>query len=146
VRQPCCSFRRGAEGKITHVRELLEQILWFTEYLEEIETDFAAIYGILDVESLPGRKFVRFARRLIYYEGAVLKKMQMDYNESSESSTPSAPQTQETGPTTKMSMGEAMKKYNKGTHDDLDALNYESQSAMGGTLFERVTVPKDQPL
>jgi hypothetical protein len=138
VRIPRCSLRRGHKGKI---RAQLEQILWFTEYEEEIETDFAAIYGIQDVEELSGRKFVRFARRLIYYDGAVVKKMQIDINEESGSSSSPSQTTQTQGPTTKMSMGEAMKKYRGSGSDDLDALNYESESAMGGTLFERVTVP-----
>jgi hypothetical protein len=141
VCEPRGRVRRGHKGKITHVRALLEEILWFTEYPEEIETDFAAIYGILDPEELSGRKFVRFARRLVYYEGAVLKKMQMDYSNQTENGQISVSSPENTGPTQKMSMSEAMKKYKGQGTDDLDALNFESESAMGGTLFERVTVP-----
>ena len=139
--KPCCSFRRGSEGKITHVRGLLEEIIWFTEYFEEIETDFAAIYGILDLEALTGRKFVQFARRLIYYEGAVVKKMQLDYSDQSGNGQITVQSPENTAPAQKISMSEAMKKYKGQGSDDLDALNYESESAMGGTLFERVTVP-----
>jgi hypothetical protein len=141
VREPSCGLCRGAEGKITHVRALLEEILWFTEYEEEIETDFAAIYGILDMEALSGRRFVKFARRLVYYEGAVIKKMQMDYGNQTESGQIPTAAPESTGPTQKVSMSEAMKKYSGKGSDDLDAINYESESAMGGTLFERVTVP-----
>lgn len=93
------------------------------------------------MEDLSGRKFVRFARRLVYYEGAVIKKMQLDYGNQTESGQISAKSPQNTGPTEKISMSEAMKKYKGQGTDDLDALNYESESAMGGTLFERVTVP-----
>lgn len=143
------SLRGGDKGKIAHIRALLEEILWFTEYPEEIETDFAAIYGILDMESLDGRRFVKFARRLVYYDGAVVKKMQIDYAEGSESrgnSAPSSPETVETvGQPVKMSMADAMKKYRGNRGDELDALNYESESAMGGTLFERVSVPAQSP-
>lgn len=139
-----CKPRRGLrgrdKGKITHVRALLEEILWFTEYEEEIETDFAAIYGILDLEALSGRKFVKFARRLIYYEGAVIKKMQIDHQQS-EDGPISVQAPENNGPTKKMSMSEAMKKYSGEGSDNPDAINFESESAMGGTLFERVTVP-----
>lgn len=86
------------------------------------------------MESLSGRKFVRFASRLIYYQGAVVAKMQRDYGPEAENDeTP-----QSTSNSSKMSMSDAMKKY---TPDNLDALNRESESAMGGTLFERVSVP-----
>jgi hypothetical protein len=119
----------------------LEEILWFTEYPEEIETDFAAIYGISDVETLSGRKFVKFARRLVYYEGAVVAKMKIDYTEVSSDGQISVKSPENSGPTQKISMSEAMKKYGGGSSDDLDALNFESQSSMGGELFERVKVP-----
>ena len=84
---------------------------------------------------------MKFARRLVYYEGAVIKKMQMDYGNQTENGQISAKSPENTGPTQKVSMSEAMKKYSGKGSDDLDAINYESESAMGGTLFERVTVP-----
>lgn len=86
------------------------------------------------MESLSGRKFVRFASRLIYYQGAVVAKMKLDYGPEAEGD-----ETYTTSPnSSKMSMSDAMRKY---TPDNLDALNRESESAMGGTLFERVSVP-----
>lgn len=120
------------------MRALLEEILWFTEYPEEIETDFAAIYGILDLEALSGRKFVRFARRLVYYDGAVVKKMQIDYSERTGEGQDPYKAVHNEGPTTKVSMADAMKKYQG---DDFDSLNHESQANGMGDLFERVTVP-----
>lgn len=77
----------------------------------------------------------------MYYQGAVVAKMKMDYTEVSDTGQITVKSPENTGPTQKMSMSEAMKKYKGESSDNLDALNYESESAMGGTLFERVTVP-----
>jgi hypothetical protein len=112
--------------------------MWFTEYIEEIECDFAAIYGIRDMWSLDGPYFVRFASRLIYYEGAVQGKIKADYAKQEEEAAGVSSSSPEAVSTTKMSMSDAMKKYKA---DDLDILNRESESSMGGTLFERVSVP-----
>lgn len=112
--------------------------MWFTEYFPEIQTDFAAIYGILDVYSLDGPFFVRFASRLVYYQGAVTAKIQYDYQQSSENGETSSSSTSEKPvSSTKMSMTQAMGKYG----DELDALNFESEATGGDTLFERVSVP-----
>lgn len=83
------------------------------------------------MDSLDGPKFVRFASRLVYYAGAVQGKIKLDYQNMEDSG----------GETTssdgaKISMKEAMGRYS----DDLDALNYESEAGMAGTLFERVAV------
>lgn len=93
------------------------------------------------MEGLSGPEFVRFARNLPYYAGAVQAKMKADYYEAhengelDENTQPSTPQ--KSTPSVKLKMTEAMQRYG----DDLDGLNYESESAMGGTLFERVSVP-----
>lgn len=83
---------------------------------------------------------MKFARRLIYYDGAVAKKMQIDYREQSENGQISVQSPENTGPTQKLSMADAMKKYQG---DDFDALNHESQANGMGDLFERVTVPSN---
>lgn len=123
-------FCRGYSEKIS---EQIEQLLWFTEYPDEIEADFAAIYHIPNIEEVDGPKFVRFALRLPYYQGAVMGKIKVDYQEQLDE--------EENGPapsknTSKVSMSEAMGKYS----DELDALNYESEANMMGSLFERVAV------
>lgn len=87
---------------------------------------------------LDGLTFVRFASRLIYYAGAVQGKLKYDYSEVQDDGSVRL-NANSSGPSKKMSMSEAMKQYS--TAEDLDALNLESESAMGGTLFERVTVP-----
>ena len=127
------SFCRGHPEKIS---EQIAQILWFTEYIDEIEADFAAIYHILDMEDLEGPKFVRFASHLIYYEGAVQGKIKADYQEMQSDGEETSTSSSNSGTTQKMSMSEAMSRYG----DDLDALNYESEANMGGTLFERAVV------
>ncbi len=88
--------------------------------------------------NLDGPYCVRFASRLIYYQGAVVAKIQHDQKEREESDDPTS-YGEKPVSTTKMSMSDAMGKYG----DDLDSLNYESEAAMGGTLFERVTIPAE---
>lgn len=86
--------------------------------------------------SLDGPYFVRFASRLMWYTGAVQGKIKYDYRDEVSGEAEMSVQTE---PEQKMSMKSAMSKYG----DNLDAINYESESAMGGTLFERVTVPAE---
>jgi hypothetical protein len=77
----------------------------------------------------------------VYYQGAVVAKMKLDYTEVSEDGQITLKSPENSGPTEKMSLSDAMKKVQGGSSDDLDALNHESESAFGGSLFERVTVP-----
>jgi hypothetical protein len=72
----------------------------------------------------------------MWYAGAVQGKIKYDYRDETGTGEQMTVQSE---PTQKMSMKDAMGRYG----DNLDALNYESESAMGGTLFERVTVPAE---
>ncbi len=90
---------------------------------------------------LDGRTFVRFAARLVYYAGAVQGKLKADYSTTEEDGSVRMMTADEVGngPSTKMSMSDAMKKY--GNADDFDVLNKDSNIDGMGDLFERVTVP-----
>lgn len=126
---------RFFRGYVEKIREQIEQLIWFTEYEDEIICDLAAIYGILDPKTLSGPDFVRFARNLIYYQGAVAGKMKVDYMDSNPDSELFGEQPSEGK---KIRMSDAMAEL-KG--DEFTSLNYESQSNGLGDLFERVTVP-----
>ena|ERR1043165_8236301 len=130
----CCQVSRG------HLKKLSEQtgqFLWFPDYIEEIECDFAAIYGIQDMWSLDGPKFVRFASRLPWYEGAVRGKIIRDTTELDENGETVVKRDPNVEKTTKMKMSEAVGQVVK---DDFVAMNQESLASGMGDLFERVTV------
>lgn len=114
--------------------------MWFPDYIEEIECDFAAIYGIKDMWSLDGPYFVRFAARLVWYEGAVRSKIKYDTSEMNEDGqlTLKDPNVEST---VKMKMSEAVGKVATEANDELASLNSDSLSSGMGDLFERVTVP-----
>lgn len=113
--------------------------MWITEYIDQVECDFHAIYHIPDMRVLDGPTFIRFACNLIYYAGAVQGKLKSDYSEHNEDGSVTLRADPKVESTQKVKMSDAMKQY--GESDDLDALNMDSEAAMGGTLFERVTVP-----
>lgn len=133
-----CRHRRGVcRGHKGKISEQIAQILWFTEYEEEIVCDFAAIYGIHDMDSLSGPEFVRFARRLVHYEGAVVGQIKMDHMQQDGDGQSVARRDSNVESTTKIKMSDAMSEI---IQDEVAALNYESQQAGWGDLFERVTV------
>lgn len=113
----------------------IEQIIWFTEYEDEIICDLAAIYGILDAEELGGPDFVRFARHLIYYQGAVAGKMKLDYREAN----PDSDYPEYTGSSSSNTIKMSDAVHERGL--DVGMFNAESQMAGMGDLFERVSVP-----
>lgn len=88
--------------------------------------------------SLDGPYFVRFAARLMYYQGAVAGKIKYDYSEIDDEGTP-VKRDSNVESTKKVTMSEAM---GRTGGDDLSALNFESQANDMGDLFERVTVPR----
>lgn len=88
--------------------------------------------------NLDGPKFVRFASRLMYYSGAVTGKIKVDYAEGADADGNPVKRDENVESTTKMKMSEAMGQV---AQDDLSSLNYESQSAGWGDLFDRVSVP-----
>jgi hypothetical protein len=71
--------------------------------------------------------------------------MQIDYGENGENTEKSSETVETTTPGTKIGMMDALKKIKGDDPDLLDRLNRESEAAMGGTLFERVTVPVNNP-
>ena len=104
--------------------------------MDEIEADFMSFYGVRDFEEVDGPKFLRLAHKLIYREGALKLKVQMDLQELEEGGgAPAASST----PTKTIKMSDAMGKY----VDDLDVINAEGAQAGLGDLFERTTVPSN---
>ncbi len=71
--------------------------------------------------------------------------MQIDYGENGENTEKPSETVETTTPGTKIGMMDALKKIKGDDPDLLDRLNRESEAAMGGTLFERVTVPANNP-
>lgn len=54
------------------------EVLWITNYDQDIHADFFAIYHIMDWESLDGPLFIALAERLPMYEGAVQSRMRLE--------------------------------------------------------------------
>lgn len=110
-------------------------MLWIPDYMDEIEADFMSFYGVRDFEEVDGPKFLRLASNLIYREGAVKGKIQMDLQEMEESGgTPVSSK-----PVKTIKMSEAAGKYS----DDLAAIDLENTQAGLDPLFERVSVPSN---
>ncbi len=88
------------------------------------------------MESLSGLEFVRFARRLIYYEGAVVGQIKRDQAEREEGGQ--SPSSADVVSTKTIKMSDAMGQV---SGDEFSSLNSESLASGMGNLFERVTVP-----
>lgn len=46
-------------------------MLWLTDYLPDLESDFSAIHRVDDIYSMDAPRFFRFAVRLTAYEGVL---------------------------------------------------------------------------
>ena len=115
--------------------------MWFPDYIEEIECDFAAIYGMQDMWSLDGPKFVRFASRLPLYEGAVRYQISMDYKDSVDEDGNVIMKDSSVERTSTKKMSDLVKETVKDhVVDSISAMNAESHANGMGDLFERVTV------
>ncbi len=101
--------------------------------MDEIEADFMSFYGVRDFEELDGPKFLRLAARLIYREGAVKGKIQVDLQEMEENGESPVPSK----PVNTVKMAEMAGKYS----DELSAIDLENTQAGLDPLFERVSVP-----
>lgn len=103
--------------------------------MDEIEADFMSFYGVRDFEEVDGPKFLRLASNLIYREGAVKGKIQMDLQEMEENGeTPVSSK-----PVKTVKMSEAAGKYSNDAQ--LAAIDLEGTQAGLDPLFERVSVP-----
>jgi hypothetical protein len=52
-----------------------------TEFLDDLEADFLAIYRIKDPWSIPARRFFSLARRTVYYQGSVQGRLMVEEQE-----------------------------------------------------------------
>lgn len=99
--------------------------------MDELEADFISFYGVWDFEELDGPRFLRLASKIIYREGALRAKIQIDVTELEESGE--MPQSK---PVKTIKMSDAMSKH----IDDIAAIEAENIAAGEAPLFERVTV------
>lgn len=107
------------------------EVLWITNYEEDIHADFFAIYHIMDWESLDGPLFISLAERLPLYEGAVQGRMRLESQEEdiNEGTTMENPGNWTPGQSIKMTdalSGDAK----------LMAMQKESVAAGWGNIFE----------
>ena len=58
-------------GKLT--RRAVE-VLWVLDYLDDLESDFSVFHRVLDIYSLPSRKFFAFAVRISAYDGVMTSR------------------------------------------------------------------------
>lgn len=86
---------------------------------------------------MDSQTFVRFAARLPWYEGSVRWQITADTSEMDENGE-RKPKDSNVESTKKIKMSEAIGQV---AQDEFSALNYDSQAAGMGDLFERVTVP-----
>jgi hypothetical protein len=57
------------------LRDRVEQVLWVVEYVDDLDADFLAIYGVDDMLALSGRRWLTLARRLDAYEGVMARRL-----------------------------------------------------------------------
>ena len=117
--------------------------MWVFEYEDEIEADFIHFYGIYDIwtdERLDGPRYLRLAKQLVLYEGAVRRKMTIDHQD--ELGSGEVTYTSEDGdfaPGQTMSMGEALARSKGDDMAVLESLSKDSNNAGLGDLFEYET-------
>lgn len=58
-------------GGETGLAGRLNELIWITEYLDDVEADFLALFRIDDPWSMPAPRFFRLARRMPYYQGSM---------------------------------------------------------------------------
>jgi len=114
--------------------------LWITEYLDDIEADFVAIYHLLEYGVLDGPKFLRLASRLPLYEGAVRRRLELE--QSAQQPAP-VQASEDFRPGEKMSMKEALARSSGNDTDVLKALNSDHANSQFGPLFEYSTATAD---
>lgn len=93
-----------------------------------------AIYHQVNYDALDGPQFLRLANKLVYYEGAIRKKLQIE-NEESKKSGANRDYDDDSMPES-MSMSEALARSKKDDTGVLNALNEDSHRAHAGDLFE----------
>jgi len=114
------------------------------DYRDEIEADFLSIYHIFDWDEEPGlggAKFIRLILQLPLYDGAVRRRIEIDFSEGSgesrtysyDSEDPQFQQGQQ------MSMKEALARTQGDDTAVLHALNQEHSGSQFGALFEYET-------
>lgn len=107
------------------------EVLWITNYMQDIRADFFAIYHIPDWETLDGPLFVSLAERLPMYEGALQARIKLENATEDTRHTEHDSEDSEFTAGQIMSMSEALSGGSK-----IDALNAESVKQGWGELFE----------
>lgn len=51
--------------------ERAAEVLWVTNHMEDLESDFSAIHRVDEMLELPSVKFFKFASRIFAYEGVM---------------------------------------------------------------------------
>lgn len=118
--------------------------MWVLDYRDEIEADFIAFYRIYDIEEDPrldGPRFLRLTAQLIYYEGAVRRKLTIDTqnHEQSDGITQHTQDDSSFTPGQTMSMSEALARSQGDEMAVLESLSRDGASAGLGDLFEYET-------
>lgn len=61
------------------VADRLEQVAWVLDYLDDLDADFLAIYGIdLDTAELSARRYFALAHRLPAYQGVMAARIEAE--------------------------------------------------------------------
>jgi hypothetical protein len=114
------------------------EVLWITNYLQDIRADFFAIYHIPDWEALDGPLFVSLAERLPMYEGALQGRIKLEnaredgsYYESDHATPDYSSESSQYTPGQSLSMSEALSGDGK-----LMAMQDESVKQGWGEIFE----------
>lgn len=107
------------------------EVIWITNYLQDIHADFFAIYHILDWESLDGPLFISLAERLPMYEGALQGRLKLENQDEGNTTYSSGSDDTGWAPGQSISMAEALSGDSK-----LLALNEQSQKDGWGDLFQ----------
>lgn len=59
-----------------------EELAWIAQYVDDVECDFLAVYGIADpLTSLPGPRFFQYAARLPHYQGVIRDRAMQELEE-----------------------------------------------------------------
>lgn len=107
------------------------EVLWITNYLDDIHADFFAVYHVMDWESLDGPLFILLSERLPLYEGAVQARIRLENAEEDIQRGNMMPDPSEYTPGQTMSMAEALS-----GDAQLMAMQQESVQQGWGNLFE----------
>ena len=68
----------------------MKEVGWTWHYLDDLEADFLALYGVEDILSYPAARFFRLAERLPAYRGVIQARV---LQESEQPSAPVQPTT-----------------------------------------------------